>query len=166
MYYYLNNFLFYSIVGFFYENILHIVTTGSWTDNPFVGPWMPIYGFGIVLMIFLTRLVFNRLKASRIIKIICLFIIVVVVLTVLEQLGGMLVEMVFHKSFWDYSDMKYNIGKYISLEVSLGWGVACFIFLYLIKPWTDKFIEKIPAWMTNSVLLIFLTDFIYSFFFR
>ncbi len=70
MYYYVNNFLFYAMVGFVYENLLHLITHGHFTNNPFVGPWMPIYGFGIVIMIFLTRLVFNRLKVSRAVKII------------------------------------------------------------------------------------------------
>lgn len=165
MYYYLNQFYFFAILGFVYENILHLITKGSFSNNPFVGPWMPIYGFGVILMIFLTRLIFNRLKAPRWLKQVWLFISVVVILTILEQIGGMLTEAVFHKSFWDYSDMMFNWGKYICLEVSLAWGVACFIFLYLVKPRTDKIIKKIPKWLTWVVSVLFIIDFIYSFFF-
>ena len=98
MYYYLNNFLFFSILGFIYENIMHLITTGSLTNNPFYVPWMPIYGFGVIIMIFLTRLIFNNLKIKRWQKIILLFISVTVILTIIELIGGYLTEFIFHKS--------------------------------------------------------------------
>ena len=166
MYYYLNNFLFFSILGFIYENIMHLITTGSLTNNPFYGPWMPIYGFGVIIMIFLTRLIFNNLKIKRWQKIILLFISVTVILTIIELVGGYLTEFIFHKSFWDYTDMKYNFGKYISLEVSLVWGTACLIFLYIVKPLTDKFIEKIPKFISIILLVLIIIDFIFSFFLK
>ena len=164
LYYYLNNFLLFSFFGFLFENIMHLITAGSLTNNPFYGPWMPIYGFGVIIMIFLTRLVFNRVKLNRPLKIIILFLIVTIILTTLELIGGYLTEFVFHKSFWDYTDLKFNFGKYIALEVSLGWGVACLIFLYVVKPLTDKFIEKIPKFISIILLILIITDFIFSFF--
>ena len=166
MFYYLNNFLLYSIFGFLYETIVHLITSGKIVQNPFVGPWMPIYGFGIIIMIFLTRFVFNRLKMPRFLKVISLFLLTIFILTLLEELGGVITEAVFHKSFWDYTDLKFNIGKYIALEVSLGWGSACLIFLYIIKPLTDKFIEKIPKIITIILILLIIIDFICSFFLK
>ena len=165
MYYYFNILIFFSILGFIYENILYFVLNGSFTNNPFYGPWMPIYGFGIVIMVFLTRLVFNRFKMPRYAKIICLFFLTIILLTILEQLGGILTEAVFHKSFWDYRPLKFNYGKYIALEVSLGWGAACLIFLYLIKPWSDKIVKKIPHSITFILLFLITVDFFLSFFF-
>ena len=101
---------------------MHLVTTGNLTNNPFYGPWMPIYGFGVIIMIFLTRLVFNRIKLNRPLKIVILFLAITIILTILELIGGYLTEFAFHKSFGDYTDLKFNFGKYIALEVSLGWG--------------------------------------------
>lgn len=166
LYYYLNNFLFFSILGFIYENILQLILTGEFTNNPFYGPWMPIYGFGVIIMIFFTRLVFNRVNLNRPLKIIILFITVTLILTIIELIGGYLTEFVFHKSFWDYTDFKYNFGKYIALEISLVWGTACLIFLYLVKPLTDKFIERIPKLITIILLLLMIIDFIFSFFIK
>ena len=163
LYYYLNNFILFSFFCFLFENIMHLITTGSLTNNPFYGPWMPIYGFGVIIMIFLTRLIFNNLKIKRWQKIILLFISVTVILTIIELVGGYLTEFIFHKSFWDYTDMKYNFGKYISLEVSLVWGTACLIFLYIVKPLTDKFIKKIPKFISIILLILIITDFIFSF---
>ena len=166
MYYYLNNFLFFSILGFIYENILQLILTGDFTSNHFYGPWMPIYGFGVIIMIFLTRLIFNNLKIKRWQKIILLFISVTVILTIIELVGGYLTEFIFHKSFWDYRNMKYNFGKYISLEVSLVWGTACLIFLYVVKPLTDNFIKKIPKFISIILLILIMIDFIFSFFIK
>lgn len=166
MYYYLNNFLLFSFFGFLFENILHFITTGEFTNNPFYGPWMPIYGFGIIIMIFLTRLIFNRLKLNRPLKIIILFIIVTLILTILELAGGHLTEFIFHKSFWDYTDLKFNFGKYIALEISLVWGTACLIFLYIVKPLTDKFVKKIPKFVSIILLILIIVDFIFSFFLK
>ena len=166
LYYYLNNFILFSFFGFLFENIMHLITTRSLTNNPFYGPWMPIYGFGVIIMIFFTRLVFNRVKLNRPLKIIILFLAVTIILTILELAGGYLTEFIFHKSFWDYTDLKFNFGKYIALEVSLGWGSACLIFLYVVKPLTDKFIEKIPKFISIILLVLIIIDFIFSFFLK
>ncbi len=166
LYYYLNNFFLFSFFGFLFENVMHLVTTGNLTNNPFYGPWMPIYGFGVIIMIFLTRLVFNRIKLNRPLKIVILFLAITIILTVLELIGGYLTEFIFHKSFWDYTDLKFNFGKYIALEVSLGWGVACLIFLYMVKPLTDKFIERIPKFISIILLILIITDFVFSFFIK
>lgn len=166
MYYYLNNFILFAIIGFIYENTLHFIRNNNFTDNPFYGPWMPIYGFGIIIMIFLTRLIFNNLKINKWLKIILLFLSVTIILTIIELIGGYLTEFIFNKSFWNYKDMKYNFGKYISLEVSLIWGTACIIFLYFVKPFTDKIIKKIPKYITNILLILITIDFIYSFFLK
>lgn len=166
LYYYINNFILFSFFGFLFENTLHLLTKGDLTSNPFYGPWMPIYGFGIIIMIFLTRLVFNRVKLNRPLKIIILFLTVTLILTILELIGGHLTEFIFHKSFWNYTNFKYNFGKYITLEVSLGWGIACLIFLYIIKPLTDKFIEKISKFISIILLILIIIDFIFSFFIK
>ena len=166
MYEYINNFFSFSILAFCYENILQLIFHQRLSHNPFFFWWMPIYGFGVVIVMLLTRLIFNRLKQPRWVKIICLFLSCVVVLTLLEQLGGMIIEAFFHKSYWDYSKMKFHIGKYICLEVSLLWGVFCMIYLYLVKPRTDHLLKKVPKFVSLVLIVIFLCDFIYSFFLK
>lgn len=163
MFYYLNNFLLFAILGFCGENVLHLILHGSFTSNPFHGPWMPIYGFGVVIMIFLTRLIFNNLKVKKWLKIVLLFLSTTILLTGLEFLGGHLCEFFFHKSFWDYTNMRFHFGKYISLEMSFVWGTASLIFLYLLKSLTDKFIEKIPKFVTIFLLFLVVLDATVSF---
>lgn len=163
MYYYMNNFFLFSMVGYLYENTLHFLMHHHMTENPFFGPWMPIYGFGVVIILFLTHIIFHFFKMPTWAKMICLFLLSLIVLTVLEEIGGILTEQVFHKSYWDYREFQFNRGKYIALEVSLGWGVASIFFLYLIKPWTDKIVSKIPKFLSLVFLVVFFLDFLFSF---
>ena len=163
MKYYINNFLIYAIIGFFIETIMKYLFYPSMNNGSLYGPWIPVYGLGVCLIIFIMRLVFNRIKVNRIIKIILVFFISIITLTLLELIGGYLIEFLTGKVFWDYSKLKFNIGHYIALEISLIWGIMSLILIYIIKPLTDKVIKKIPSIITYLVLFIFLFDLVISF---
>ena len=79
-----------------------------------------------------------------------------------EFLGGVFIEKVFGKVFWDYRDLKFNIGKYVALEVALVWGALSLIFIYVIKPLLEKFIYKIPRWISILVFSGMIIDFIFT----
>lgn len=81
-------------------------------------------------------------------------------MTGVEFLGGIFIEKVFDKVFWDYSNMKFNLGHYISLEVTLIWCCLSAVFIYLIKPLLDKFINKIPRYVSILVFSLIVIDFI------
>lgn len=140
------------------ETFLKYFVFHSMNNGILFGPWIPIYGFGAILIIVLMRFIFNRLKLPRWIKIFLLFISVMVVLTMLEFLGGTLIEALFDKVFWDYSDSKFSFGHYIALEMTLLWGAFSLVFIYIIKPIEDKIIKKIPRWLTILVCFIFIID--------
>lgn len=141
MKYYINTFLIYSILGFIFESILKLFHSNM--NNGFLfGPWIPIYGLGVCIIIFIMRLIFNRFKIKRYIKIILLFIISMLTLTLLEFIGGNLIYMLTKKKFWNYSKLKYNIGPFIALEISLIWGIMAIVITYLIKPIIDKLRTK------------------------
>ena len=163
MFYYINIFLLCSFLGFCMETFLKTFVFTSMNNGILYGPWVPVYGLGAVIIIIIMRFIFNRIKVPRWVKWIILFVSVVVLLTLLEFLGGVLIEAIFGKVFWDYSNLKFNIGHYIALEISLLWGVFSFIFIYLIKPLEDKLIKKTPKWLTILVFLIFLGDVVATF---
>lgn len=160
MFYYLNMFIIGSVLGFIMELCLKTFVFTSMNSSILYGPWLPVYGFGICLSIFLQRLIFNRLKVNKIVKIIVLFLLIMLVSTIAEWIGGMFIELVFDKTFWDYRDLRFNIGKYIALEVSIIWGILSLLFLYIIKPQLDKVIKKVPKIITILVLSAMIVDFI------
>ena len=67
----------------------------------------------------------------------------------------------FNKIYWNYDSYKFNIGKYMSLETSLIWGIISLITLYLIYPLYKKIEDKIPKLLTISLSIIFIINLIY-----
>lgn len=158
MKYYLNTFFIYSILGFIWETLIKYIFFSHMNNGFLYGPWIPIYGFGACIIIFIMRLIFNRFKLKRIYKIILLFLISSITLTILEFMGGHLIELLTNKIFWNYSKLKFNIGHYTALEISLVWGIMSLVITYIIKPIIDKLLKKIPSIITYLVLFIFMID--------
>ncbi len=159
MFYYLNLFLISSCFGYLLETCLKTFIFHSMNNGILFGPWIPVYGFGVVIISLVGHFIFQDKKISSWKKITFVFLICFFLLTFLEWLGGILIEKLFHKIFWDYSKLKFNIGHYIALEMSLLWSVFSIVFLFLIKPVEDLIIKKIPRWLTSFVFFLFLLDF-------
>ena len=164
MFYYINIFLLCSFLGYVMETLLKTFIFHGMNNGILFGPFIPIYGFGAVIVVFVMRCFFNNLKSSRWVKLFLTLLTVIVLVTLLEFLGGILIEVVFDKVFWDYSNLPLHIGHYISIEMSLIWGVFSLLFIYIIKPIEDKIIRCIPKWLTILVLGLFLVDFFFTFF--
>lgn len=160
--YYLNMFIIYSIFGYFFETLISTLTGSGFKSGIMIGPWTPIYGLGVVIIVLLSSYLFMNLHMPRIYETIIAFLIITIVLTVLEWLGGKGIELLFHKVYWDYSSHKFNIGKYISLSVSLTWGIGSIILIYIIHPILKNLIMKIPFVVTLILSVLFVVDFIYT----
>lgn len=161
--YYLNTFLIYSILGFLLETIRSFFVNSKFTSGILYGPWTPIYGIGIVIVILISNYLFSHLHLSRWLETFITFIIITLVLTLLEWLGGVLIEKIFHVVFWDYSKEALSIGKYISLSKSLIWGVGSIIFIYVLKPLLEGLIKHIPVPVTVILTLLMIFDLILTF---
>lgn len=164
MLYYFNSFYLYSFLGFLVELFLKTFVFHGMNSGVLYGPWLPVYGFGGIFVIFMMRLIFNRVKAPRWLKILLLFLSVSFFLSLIEYLGGVLIESVFHKTFWDYRNMKFSMGPYVSLEMALVWGIASLLLVYIIKPLFDPLVKKIPIFFTLFLTGFFLIDVFYTFF--
>ncbi len=129
------------------------VKTGRFINRGFLnGPLCPIYGFGALGVIyFLTDIA----KTNKL----YLFFGSVFIATALELVGGFLLEKIFHKKWWDYSDMRFNVGGYICLEFSILWGLACFVLYEAVHPLIVRFFAFLnPKFIfyANAILLVIL----------
>lgn len=156
--YYMNCFFIYSILGFLFEHLIYIIMGHHGDSGILYGPWTPVYGVGIILIILVSNFIFKNLHASKLLQMIVIFISIIVLLTTIELLGGILIEKIFHQTFWNYSNLKFHIGKYIALEISLAWGFLSIFVIYVIKPLLDHIILKIPTWISWILLTLFLID--------
>ncbi len=151
---YLNIFFVYSILGHLLETIVNPKTN----SGILYGYWTPIYGIGVEIIILSYTFLNNRLKLKGPLKFILTFLIGFIFLSTIEFIGGTLIEIIFHRTFWDYSKMKFHIGKYTSLEMALLWGLASLSVIYIIHPLLKKFIQKIPKFLTYIASFLFLID--------
>ena len=164
--YLLNCFFIYSILGFTVEGLITLIFKDNFSSGILFGPWTPVYGLGAVLIIIISTKLFKNLHMNRFFETIIVFFVVAITLSALEWLGGTLIEMIFDITFWNYSAQKFNIGKYISLEMTLLWGVMSVIFIYIIRPILDSLVKKIPKWLTILLSILFIIDIIMTFLVR
>lgn len=141
-------FLIYSCLGWCLEVIYAAVSTGQLVNRGFLnGPVCPIYGFGMIIVLFtLSPLVDNLLL---------LYIGGVILPSVLELAGGWALYKLYHTRWWDYSDFPFNIGGYICLEFSLLWGVGTVVVMKAVHPVIAGLVEMVPQ-MVGFVLMCIL----------
>ena len=61
-----------------------------------------------------------------------------IVATLLEYFTAVLMEAIFHTSWWDYSDQKFNFQGRIALNPSIRFGIGGMVILYLLQPLFEK----------------------------
>ena len=141
-------FLIYSCLGWCLEVIYAAVSTGQLVNRGFLnGPVCPIYGFGMIIVLFtLSPLADNLLL---------LYLGGVILPSVLELVGGWALYKLYHTRWWDYSDFPFNIGGYICLEFSLLWGVGTVVVMKAVHPVIAGFVEMDPQ-MVGFLLMSIL----------
>lgn len=99
-------FFLYSFLGWLWETTLVSVKNHKFVNRGFInGPFCTIYGCGALSV----YLILRPLEG----KWVLLFVGGIVVATALEYVTAVLMETIFHTSWWDYSDSKFNFqGEY------------------------------------------------------
>ena len=141
-------FLVYSCLGWCLEVVYAAATTGQIVNRGFLnGPVCPIYGFGMVIVLF----VLTPFEHSTL----ALYIGGVILPSALELVGGWALYKLYHTRWWDYSDKPFNIGGYICLEFSLLWGVGTLVMMKAIHPTIAGLVELVPPFI-GFLLMCFL----------
>ena len=159
MFYYLNNFLLYSILGFFLESLTFAII-GMHNQSGFMYLWWtPFYGTGIIIILGIYHWS-KKWSLKKRQKYPLLFIIYFLVLTLLEYIGGQILYFLHGYDLWSYANIPLHLGKYVSLGTSFIWASMAMIYLLFIKKYSDKLCKKIPRWLTILGTLIFICDFL------
>lgn len=157
---YLFNIIFYSIFGFIFETSLKYIFDFDYNSGFLFGPYSLIYGLSITLMFYIFDKLKKHIKKNLIVQLIIYFILTFIIISILEFSAGFLIEKLFNKVYWNYSEYWGSIGKYINIGISSFWSIGIILIYYFLKPLTDKLYEKIDKKIITVMTIIILIDFI------
>lgn len=149
-------FTYYSILGFLLENMMCIITRREFNSGISKGPYTPLYFFGFLVILFIKYLLKDI--DNNVLKVILFFILSFILLSILELSCGLLIEKIFHTSWWDYREFKLHIGKYIAVEVSLVWSLLATTYNFMFLDTVNNFILNMNDRLTIFLFLMYLID--------
>lgn len=150
-------FILYSIIGW----ILELIWRSLIEEKKFVketgfliGPWCPIYGVGALMIIYLLNDYQNDAFG--------LFIISMVMCTILEYITSYVMEKMFGRRWWDYSQYKFNINGRICLLNTLAFGIAAVLLIMVFHPFVvysvNKMSHNLHIILSAIICVIFILD--------
>lgn len=153
---YLWFFIIYAFLGWSIEVAFHAVTSGKFVNRGFLnGPVCPIYGFGMIILIFLLG---SLVEYSFVLFIGSFFL-----TSILEFITGFILEKIFDTKWWDYSEKPFNIKGYVCLSFSILWGLAAVFMLNIIHPTISSLISILDNTVGNILIVFLLAYFIADF---
>ena len=153
-------FFIYSVIGYISEviSVYRNTHTIVFSRGYLIGPYLPIFGIGAVLMFSLLEPYKNDFIA--------LFVLSLTVCCLLEYFTSLLMEKIFKLRWWDYSHKSFNINGRVCLENGVMFGLGGIIIVRFVHPILLKyFLSLSPLFVTIfgfSVGMIMFIDFLFS----
>jgi len=130
-------FIVYAFIGWSMESTYATAIKGKFVNRGFLnGPFCPIYGFGVLILIVILTPVSGNLFF--------LFIGATILTSVLEYVTGFILEVAFNSTWWDYHNQPFNIKGRVCLRFSIYWGILSVFVLKIIHPELNKLVMSIP----------------------
>lgn len=144
----------YSFTGWIIEVIYRSYKSRKYVNAGFLhGPFLPVYGIGALILIFLDHLTGD---SNLVLK----FIIFTAALTIIEYATGALFKRIFNLVLWDYSENRFNIKGRVCLSFSLAWGVMAILFTEFLHPFTNYALGLIPHRIDALLIILFSAYFL------
>ena len=151
------------VIEFFFRNLIsHKGPKGKYFINPGFckGPWLPIYGIGLALMFVITYEITTRFTIEGLPGKLFVIIIIAIVMTLIEFIGGLFLLKVLNLRLWDYRDRPGNIMGIICPLFTLIWGsIGAFYFLFLHNYVIDEII-----WLSKNLSFSFVIGLFFGLF--
>lgn len=140
-------FFIYAFLGWVLETIYAIFIHGHFVKRGFLfGPLCPIYGFGAVILLLVTKKMYGKPFQK--------FLISTILFTLFEYVVSLLLEVVFGLRWWDYSNDFLNIQGRVSLMYTIFWGIIGLIMLEKVHPLIENLIQKIEVRISRNIKTI------------
>lgn len=135
----------------------------KWLNPGFlVGPYLPLYGFGTVLLYVLSAFQskISGLIADEILFYALMFLIMAFAMTLLEYAAGTIFIKGMHIRLWDYRKEWGNIQGIICPKFTLFWGVLCVLYYFFIYPK----LYTLVLWFMNHPWFSFFVGIVFGIF--
>lgn len=151
-----------SLFGWVFELFFRrFVSQKHWVNPGFLsGPYLPIYGFGLVIMYGISEIMTNIFH-STVVNNLVIILTMGIFMTLIEYIGGIIFIKGMHIKLWDYSDRWGNIQGVICPLFSLMWTVFGALYYFLIYPYTQRSLD----WLSNNLAFSFFIGLFFGFFF-
>ena len=135
---YIIYFMIFSVVGYFFEIIGGMIFKKKLAGRGFLfGPYLPIYGFGGILIVVTTMPFRDNLALTVAVS--------VLVCTALEYATSYVLEKIFKVRWWDYSKSDaFNLNGRICLRSAMMFGIGGAILSIQVFPALQAWVENIP----------------------
>lgn len=159
-------FFLYGCIGWGVEVVYAAIKERRLVNRGFLcGPICPIYGCGMVVLNW-TVAALAPSGEGKSVSTMAVFFVGMVLTTAIELVGGWTLFKIYHIRWWDYSNMKFNIGGYICPQFSLLWGLGSVIMVKVVHPALAKASSPLPMKVLvpaeAAVLALFVVDLIVS----
>lgn len=125
-----------SMTGYVIELFFRrFVSQKRWVNPGFmVGPYIPLYGFGVVILYSLSNIQFNSNVIPQWAQILIILGLIGVSLTLIELIAGLIFIKCMHLKLWDYSNRWGNFKGLICPAFSLAWLAVGSLYFFFINP--------------------------------
>ena len=152
-------FFIFSNFGWMWELFYYFLMKGRLINRGVLhGPWLPIYGFGGLMILVLL----NKLRKRPVI----FFFSAITLCGTVEYFTGWWLETFFDSRYWNYDGYFLNLNGRVSAEGLFVFGICALAFIYVLAPVLDNLIrkmnKKILVPIAVVLLIIFSFDFVYS----
>lgn len=133
-----------------------------WINPGFLcGPYLPIYGFGLILLYHISLCEKYIDIESDTLKTAVILLSIAAAMTLIELIAGEIFIIRRHIKLWDYSQIRLNYKGIICVKYSLGWTVIGAVYYYFLHPRILAFL----VWFSHNLLFSFLIGIFYGVFF-
>lgn len=149
-------FFIFSFLGWCMEVVLKLIHEHILVNRGFlIGPYCPIYGFGVVFIIFMIGDVLTLPYG-----ILPIFLSGMIICGILEYFVSWFLEKKYHARWWDYSAKPLNIHGRVWIGNLLLFGIATVVIMVCIEPLLRMFLDQIEEtvkWIISACIVVIMS---------
>lgn len=146
-------FMIFSFSGWCGEVFYHSLKEKSFVNRGFLhGPYCPIYGFVGIILLKESSVIHSSVHFHM--NLIQMFLLFFIIASIAEYLTATVLNKLFHRTWWDYSENLFNYKGRICLSFSLLWGVLGVILIKVVKPLLSHCTDFVLAPRLKTLILL------------